>query len=257
MADSMATPDRYVLFGHPVSHSWSPFIHGLFARQFGHTIDYKLVDVEAEDFRKAALEFFSGGGRGANVTVPHKVAAAELANELTARAKRAGAVNTLALRDGDTLLGDNTDGVGLVTDLTVNIGFVLKRRRILILGAGGSVRGVLAPLLAEHPGRVFIANRTARRAEDLVAAFEDLGPLSSGSFDETGHRPGHDLLRPGLFAPPHAVPAVGPAARREGQLPGLGDAGGTGGRVVPAVARRPPRDGARARRAGDAIGTGP
>jgi shikimate dehydrogenase len=182
----MTDAGRYALFGHPVSHSWSPFIHGLFARQFGHTIDYKLVDVGAEEFRKAALEFFSGGGRGANVTVPHKVAAAELANELTARAKRAGAVNTLALRDGDTLLGDNTDGAGLVTDLTVNIGFALKRRRILILGAGGSVRGVLAPLLAEHPGRVFIANRTARRAEDLVAAFQDLGPVSSGSFDETG-----------------------------------------------------------------------
>ena len=181
----MPDPEHYVLFGHPASHSWSPFIHGLFAQQFGHVVDYKLVDVEAGQFRKTALEFFAGGGRGANVTVPHKLAAAELANELTPRARRAGAVNTLSLRDGSTLVGDNTDGIGLVTDLTTNIGFALKRRRILILGAGGAVRGVLAPLLAEHPGRVFIANRTTRRAEELVAAFEDLGPVSAGRFSET------------------------------------------------------------------------
>ena len=160
----MEDAEHYVLFGHPVSHSWSPFIHGLFARQFGHAIDYRLVDIEADDFRKAALEFFTGGGRGANVTVPHKVAAAELANDLTARAKRAGAVNTLALRESARLLGDNTDGAGLVADLTANLGVGLRRRNVLILGAGGAVRGVLAPLLAERPGQVMIANRTVRRA---------------------------------------------------------------------------------------------
>ena len=182
----MSDTGRYVLFGHPVSHSWSPFIHGLFARQFGHSIEYRLADVEAEHFRRAALEFFSGGGRGANVTVPHKLAAAEIANQLTARAKRAGAVNTLALRDGNMLLGDNTDGAGLVTDLTANLGIVLKRRRVLVLGAGGAVRGVLAPLLAERPWEVMIANRTVKRAEDLAASFEDLGPVTAGSFQEAG-----------------------------------------------------------------------
>jgi len=176
---------RYVLFGHPVSHSWSPFIHGLFARQFAHAVDYRLVDVEAEHFRKTALEFFAGGGKGANITVPHKLAAAELANDLTARAKRAGAVNTLALRGGSMLLGDNTDGVGLVTDLTANLGITLKRRRVLILGAGGAVRGVLAPLLAERPDEVMIANRTASRARELAAAFEDFGPVTAGSFEDT------------------------------------------------------------------------
>jgi shikimate dehydrogenase len=189
----MKDAERFVVFGHPVSHSWSPFIHGLFARQFGHAVDYRLADVDAEHFRKAALEFFAGGGRGANVTVPHKLAAAELANKLTARAKRAGAVNTLALRDGSMLLGDNTDGVGLVTDLTANLGIALKRRRLLILGAGGAVRGILAPLLAERPGEVMIANRTVRRARELAASFEDLAPVTAGSFEDAG-RGGWDLV---------------------------------------------------------------
>jgi len=185
----MKDAGRFVVFGHPVSHSWSPFIHGLFARQFGHSIDYRVADVDAEHFRKVALEFFAGGGRGANVTVPHKLAAAELANELTARARRAGAVNTLALRDGNILLGDNTDGTGLVTDLSSNLGVILKGRRVLVLGAGGAVRGVLAPLLAERPGELMIANRTVSRAEALAASFEDLGRVTAGSFRDAGSRP--------------------------------------------------------------------
>jgi len=176
---------RYALFGHPVSHSWSPFIHGLFARQFGEAMDYQLVDVEPADFRKVTLEFFAGDGRGANVTVPHKLAAAELANELTPRAQRAGAVNTLALRDGSKLLGDNTDGAGLVTDLTRNLGLALKRRRILLLGAGGAVRGVLGPLLAERPSHVMIANRTMLRASELAEDFDELGPVTACSFADT------------------------------------------------------------------------
>lgn len=180
----MQDAGRFVLFGHPVRHSWSPFIHGLFARQFGHAVDYRLQDVAPGRFRKEALEFFAGGGRGANVTVPHKLAAAELANELTPRARRAGAVNTLALRQDSQLLGDNTDGAGLVADLTGNLGLALKRRRILLLGAGGAVRGVLASLLAERPAAVLVANRTVARAAELAAAFEDLGPVSAGSFDD-------------------------------------------------------------------------
>lgn len=175
-------PDRYVLFGHPVRHSWSPFIHGLFARQLEHDIDYQLVDVEPARFRATALEFFAGGGRGANVTVPHKLAAAELANELTPRAARAGAVNTLAIRAGTHLLGDNTDGAGLVADLTGNLGVVLRRRRVLVIGAGGAVRGVLGPLLAEKPERVLIVNRTPLRAAELATAFSDYGTVAGGPF---------------------------------------------------------------------------
>lgn len=178
--------DRYVLFGHPVSHSWSPFIHGLFARELGQPLDYQLVDVAPERFRSVALEFFAGGGCGANVTVPHKLAAAELTNGLTPRAQRAGAVNTLAIRGGSVLLGDNTDGTGLVADMKGNLGIKLKGRKLLVLGAGGAARGVLAPLLGEGPDVVMIANRTVSRATELAKAFEDLGNLASGSFEDAG-----------------------------------------------------------------------
>jgi shikimate dehydrogenase len=179
-------PDRYALLGHPVSHSWSPFIHGLFARQFGHAIDYKLVDVGPADFRKAVIDFFVERGKGLNVTLPHKQAAAEVVNELTPRAARAGAVNTIVARDGMQLLGDNTDGAGLVTDLVDNLGIPLERARILLLGAGGAVRGVLGPILQRGPAEVRIANRTLARAEQLVQEFGDLGSVSACGFGETG-----------------------------------------------------------------------
>jgi shikimate dehydrogenase len=176
-------PDRYALLGHPVVHSWSPFIHGLFAQQFSHDIQYKLLDVPPDRFRKAVIDFFVDGGRGLNITVPHKQAAAELVNELTPRADRARAVNTIFVPDRTTLVGDNTDGVGLVKDLLSNLQLGLADKRILILGAGGAVRGVLAPLLGERPALLHVANRTPERAVELVRDFSDLGPITSSSFD--------------------------------------------------------------------------
>lgn len=180
----MAAPKRYVLFGHPVGHSWSPFVHGLFARQLGDTIEYKLVDVAPADFRKAVIDFFVGRGNGANVTAPHKHAAAEVVNEMTARAERAGAINVIALRSGAKLFGDNTDGAGLVADLRVNLGIDIADRRILLLGAGGAVRGVLEPLLLEGPAAVVIANRTPDRASELARDFSDLGNVTGGDFSQ-------------------------------------------------------------------------
>lgn len=182
----MAAAKRYVLFGHPVGHSWSPFVHGLFARQLGDSIEYKLVDVAPADFRKTVIDFFVGHGHGANVTTPHKRAAAEVVNEMTPRAERAGAINVIALRAGAKLFGDNTDGAGLVADLRGNLGLDIADRRILLLGAGGAVRGVLEPLLLENPAAVVIANRTADRAVDLARDFADLGNVSGGGFDEIG-----------------------------------------------------------------------
>jgi shikimate dehydrogenase len=181
-----AIADRYALFGHPVSHSWSPFIHGLFARQFGHDIEYKLVDVEPADFRRSVIGFFVDRGKGLNVTLPHKQAAAEVVNELTPRAARAGAVNTIVARDSMQLLGDNTDGAGLVTDLVQNLAIELEGARILVLGAGGAVRGVLAPLLRCRPAELRIANRTRERAEGLAAQFGDLGNITVSGFGDAG-----------------------------------------------------------------------
>ena len=184
-------PDRYGVVGHPVAHSFSPFIHGMFARQTGQNLVYRLHDVAPAQFRGHVLEFFARGGRGLNVTVPHKLAAAELANELTPRAERAGAVNTLALHGENQILGDNTDGAGLVHDLQINLGVAVNKRRVLIIGAGGATRGVLAPLLMLGPAELVIANRTAERAVALAQDFVDLGALQccdlntvpSGAFD--------------------------------------------------------------------------
>jgi shikimate dehydrogenase len=181
-----ATPDQYGVVGHPVAHSWSPFIHGLFARQTGESLVYRLYDVEPDDFRSHVLEFFSRGGRGLNVTVPHKVAAADLANELTPRAERARAVNTLALQRDNRLLGDNTDGAGLVHDLRDNLSINIAQRRVLIVGAGGATRGVVAPLLVLQPAELVIANRTADRASAFAADFADLGAIRGCGFEGIG-----------------------------------------------------------------------
>jgi shikimate dehydrogenase len=184
-----SAPGRYVLFGHPVSHSWSPFIHGMFARQFDHVVDYKVQDIAPDGFRHAVINFFVMGGGGANVTLPHKPAAAEIVNDLSARAERARAVNTIVRRSPTELYGENTDGVGLVTDLTRNLGVNLTGARLLILGAGGATRGVLAPLLEQEPREVRIANRTPERAASLRDEFSDLGEISASGFDGVDDRP--------------------------------------------------------------------
>jgi shikimate dehydrogenase len=181
-----ASPDQYGVIGHPVAHSWSPFIHGMFARQTGESLVYRLHDVLPEDFRSYGLDFFGRGGRGLNVTVPHKLAAAELANELTPRAARAGAVNTLAVQRDGRLLGDNTDGAGLVHDLRDNLSVSFAGRRLLIVGAGGATRGVLAPLLVLRPAELVIANRTADRARAFASDFSDLGAVRGCGFDDLG-----------------------------------------------------------------------
>ena len=185
----MNAPDQYGVVGHPISHSWSPFIHGLFAKQTEQSLVYRLYDIAPEDFRAQVLEFFTRGGRGLNVTVPHKEAAAELANELTTRADRAGAVNTLMMTSHDSLLGDNTDGHGLVTDLRKNLGLTITNDRVLILGAGGATRGVVEPLLALGPTELVIANRTPERAVNLASLFSDLGAVRGCGFDEVGDDP--------------------------------------------------------------------
>jgi shikimate dehydrogenase len=188
---AVETTDQYGVVGHPVAHSWSPFIHGLFARETRQAISYRLYDFTPEEFQDRVREFFKQGGRGLNITLPHKIAAVDIADELTARAGHAAAVNTLVIRSDGTLLGDNTDGAGLVRDLCDNQGIVITHRRILIIGAGGAARGVLAPLLALSPTEIVIANRTSERAKTLAKAFEKMGTtqgvgfsdISGGAFD--------------------------------------------------------------------------
>ena len=209
---TLTGPGRYVLFGHPVSHSWSPFIHGLFARQFDHVIDYKLQDVEPREFRYALLNFFVEGGAGANVTLPHKPAAAEIVNELSARAERARAVNTIIRRSATELYGENTDGIGLVMDLVRNLGVTVAGSRLLILGAGGAVRGVLAPLLEQEPREIRIANRTPEKAEQLRQEFTDLGEISASSFNAVDDLPWDIVINATAASLAGDVPSLPPNA---------------------------------------------
>jgi shikimate dehydrogenase len=189
------TTDAYCLFGFPVHHSWSPFIHGLFARQTGQDMTYRLRESSPDAFRHDVLEFFfdDGDGKGCNVTLPHKRAAADLVNGLTPRAQLADAVNTIVRRD-NALLGDNTDGAGLLTDLRQNLRLQLRKPRILLLGAGGAARGALAPLCELEPAVLVIANRTPARAAELVREFAHLGAVAGASFDDLAGETPFDLV---------------------------------------------------------------
>jgi shikimate dehydrogenase len=174
--------DRYVVIGNPVSHSLSPAIQARFAQQTGDAIEYGTLLVPAGRFTIHARDFFAGGGKGANVTLPFKVNAYHWADERTERAQVAGSANFLAPRAG-AIVADNTDGVGLVNDLANNLGFAIKGRSILLIGAGGAARGVIAPLLANRPARFAIANRTVERARKLAAHFAARGNLEAVALD--------------------------------------------------------------------------
>jgi shikimate dehydrogenase len=186
-------PDQYGVAGHPIAHSWSPFIHGMFAKAGAQNLVYRLFDIPPDNFRREVLHLFAGGVKGLNVTLPHKQAAAELVNELTPRAERAQAVNTIAFFEDTSLLGDNTDGLGLTADLENNLGLLLADKRVLILGAGGAVRGVLGPLMERELRTVVIANRTPARAQKLAAEFADMGQISGCGFAEV-RGPPYDLI---------------------------------------------------------------
>jgi len=162
--------DRYAVFGHPIAHSKSPQIHAAFARQTGQDMTYEAILAPKDGFAASVARFIAAGGRGANVTVPFKEEAFRLASRLSPRAERASAVNTLVFGDG--ILGDNTDGAGLVADLTRNLHCTLAGRRILLLGAGGAARGVIEPLLDQQPAALVIANRTVGRAQELAELFD-------------------------------------------------------------------------------------
>ena len=183
----MSAPDRYVVIGNPIAHSKSPQIHAMFAEQTGQAISYERLLAPVEGFEQVVREFVASGGRGANVTVPFKLDAFRLADELSARAQAAGAVNTLHFRDG-RITGDNTDGVGLVRDIVEGAGVSLQNKQLLLLGAGGAARGVVLPLLAESPARLVIANRTPERALELAHQFSDastsVSPIEGCGFDE-------------------------------------------------------------------------
>lgn len=183
---------RYCVIGHPIAHSKSPAIHAAFALATGQDISYERCLAPLDGFTATVTSLVAEGYRGANVTVPFKLEAFALATELSPRASAAGAVNTLSFEHG-RIVGDNTDGAGLVNDIVRNAGFAIGARRVLLLGAGGAARGAILPLLAEQPAELVIANRTLATAEALAAQFNTAGaPVSACSFGALGG--GFDLI---------------------------------------------------------------
>jgi len=176
-------PARYAVFGHPVAHSLSPRIHALFARQTGLAISYEAIDAAPEEFAAAVDAFAAAGGRGANITLPHKQDALALCERLSERARAAGAVNTL-VRTASGWTGDNTDGEGLVRDLTERNALDLRGRRTLLLGAGGAAHGVAPALLDAGIGDLFIVNRTPEKADALADKLGQPGRVHSRYWDD-------------------------------------------------------------------------
>lgn len=178
--------DRYAVFGNPINHSKSPMIHTLFAQQTAQDLSYQAIEAPINGFTTAMNEFFSQGGKGCNVTVPFKEQAFAFAQRLTPRAELAGAVNTLFINENGDVIGDNTDGFGLVHDLLQYMS--LANKRILLLGAGGAARGVIGPLLAQGIQQLVIANRTEAKAQQLALLFTDKGDITACGFAKlTGH----------------------------------------------------------------------
>ncbi|KLI98095.1 shikimate dehydrogenase [Luteimonas sp. FCS-9] len=189
----MSRSARYAVFGHPVAHSLSPRIHAAFGDQTGIAVDYAAIDAAPGAFADAPADFAGSGGDGANVTLPHKEAAFALANTRSDRAQRAGAVNTL-VRRGGTWHGDNTDGAGLVRDLTDRHGLDRRGRRTLLIGAGGAARGVAGALLDAGVDGLTIVNRTPERADALADALGEPGRVHPRYLERVGESGEFDLI---------------------------------------------------------------
>ncbi len=206
--------DRYAVFGNPVAHSKSPQIHTLFAEQTKQSLVYTAELAEIGQFAQAVKTFISNGGKGLNITVPFKEDAWQTANQRSERAQRAGAVNTLILQSDGSLFGDTTDGIGLVRDLIDNHNIPLADKDILLIGAGGAVRGVLESLLEQKPASLLIANRTAEKAVQLASGFSALGNISGCGLNDTGNTFSHSDFD---------IIINGTSASLKGDLPALPD----------------------------------
>jgi shikimate dehydrogenase len=191
--------DQYAVVGNPIAHSKSPVIHHAFAEQTNQALEYTAVELPIDNFEPKLRELQRLSYKGVNVTVPFKQQAWKVCDERSPRAEDAGAVNTLIFGDDGKISGDNTDGAGLTRDLVNNHSVLIKRRKILILGAGGAVRGVLAPLLVLGPTSVTIANRTVNKAQDLADTFHPIGDVKACGYDDLSNEK-FDLIINGTSA---------------------------------------------------------
>ena len=209
--------DRYSVIGNPVAHSRSPDLHTAFARQTSQDIEYTRLLVPVDGFAAALGTFRDSGGLGASITVPFKEEAFRLADALSARARRAGAVNTVLLSPG-RILGDNTDGAGLVSDLVQNLGIAIAGKRVLMVGAGGASRGALGPLLDQKPAAVVIANRTEARAAQLAAHFASEAAIAAVSFADLSGRHFDIVINATAASLAGVAPALPPGIYADGAL---------------------------------------
>jgi shikimate dehydrogenase len=175
--------DRYAVFGHPIAHSKSPLIHGLFAEATGQALDYTAIEAPLDGFHATIEAFRASGGRGANVTLPFKLQAFEIATDPMQSARLAGAVNALKFEDG-RIYAQNFDGLGLVNDIQRNLGVSLAGKRVLLCGAGGATRGAILPIAAQKPALLTVANRTADKALGLKVDFAAHVDLQAGGYDD-------------------------------------------------------------------------
>ncbi len=212
-------PSLYAVMGNPVAHSHSPQIHHMFAEQFQLRVDYRKIQVDLGGLPQAVTSFRATGGQGLNITLPFKLDAFRLADEVSPRALLAEAVNTISFTDGDRIIGDNTDGAGICRDIIFNLECPIAGRRVLLVGAGGAVRGVLGPILEAHPDLVVIANRTVDKAVELERHFSSIRNVAGCGLDDlTGEQ--FDIIINGTSASvtdeipsiPHTVFAPGALA---------------------------------------------
>lgn len=193
MNDQTQILDRYGVIGYPIAHSKSPVIHKLFAQQTDEPINYELIEAKPEALESTVRKFQRGGGRGLNVTVPHKASVTRIVDEMSEEASIAGAVNTLVISD-DQIVGHNTDGVGLIRDICGNWEYDLANKRILVLGAGGATQGILSPLLGQNPTSITIANRNIAKANALAEHFGMLGQVEAKRFSDVNGLEPFDLV---------------------------------------------------------------
>ncbi len=199
MNDSIPGGNLFAVVGNPIGHSLSPRIHQAFSEQFNLNISYEAIEIPQDDFVTDLRGLQQLGYKGLNVTVPFKQQAAEVCDRKSPRAEDASAVNTIIFSANGEIAGDNTDGVGLTRDLVNNNSVLIKRRKILLLGAGGAVRGVLPSILALSPANLTLANRTVEKAEKLAEDFEMVGDIIPSSFEKLG-RDKFDLIINGTSA---------------------------------------------------------
>ena len=167
----LTSTEQYGVIGDPISHSQSPSIHKFFAKQLGQNINYKAYHVTADKLESFIIEFQNKGGKGLNITLPHKTSVLNCTDEISSRAMEAGAINTLIIND-KKIIGDNTDGIGLINDLEINFNQPLENKRVLVLGAGGAALGILNPLLKRKPNLILVANRSASKTKIITSKFK-------------------------------------------------------------------------------------